>query len=69
MKIDNKFCFILFCVVFEETLYSESVGAEKNARFCLEFTFILICLFPLFPLCWNSDSKNNFVTCPKVGDF
>ena len=22
----------------------------------------------LFPLCWNSDSKNSFVTCPKVVD-
>ena len=39
MKIDTKFCFVLFCVVFEEILCSESVAAEKTARFCLEFTF------------------------------
>ena len=23
----------------------------------------------LFLLCWNSDSKNSFVTCAKVDDF
>ena len=39
MKIDIKFCFVLFCVVFEEILYPESVAAEKTATFCLEFTF------------------------------
>ena len=39
MKTDTKFCFVLFCVVFEETLYYESVTADKTARFCLEFTF------------------------------
>ena len=39
MKIDTKFCFALFCIVFEEIIYSDSVAAEKNARFCLEFTF------------------------------
>ena len=22
----------------------------------------------LFSLCWNSDSKNSFVTCSEVGD-
>ena len=30
--------FCPFCVVFEEILCSESVAAEKTARFCLEFT-------------------------------
>ena len=60
MKTDTKFCFVLFCVVFEETSCSESVAADKTARFCLEFTlfffffFFFICLRPL---CWNSDSK------------
>ena len=39
MKIDTKFCFVLFCEVFEEILYSESVAAEKTAIFCLVFTF------------------------------
>ena len=39
MKIDTKFCFVLFCVVFEEILCSESVAAEKTARFCLKFMF------------------------------
>ena len=40
MKIDTKFCFALFCKVFEDILCSESVAAEKKpARFCLEFTF------------------------------
>ena len=36
-KNDTKFCFVLFCVVFEEILCSESVAAGKTARFCLEF--------------------------------
>ena len=31
----------------------------ENLRF-------FICLFILR---WNSDSKNTFITCPKVGDF
>ena len=44
MKTDTKFCFVLFCVVFEETLCSESVAADKTARFCLEFMFFFICL-------------------------
>ena len=39
MKIDTKFCFVLFCVVFEEILCSKSVAAVKTARFCLEVTF------------------------------
>ena len=65
MKIDTKFCSVLFCVVFEEILCSESVAAEKTARFCLEFTFF-ICLLPL---CWNSDSENSFVRCRYVCDF
>ena len=41
MKIDTKFCFILLCVVFEEMLCSESVAAEKTARFRLEFMFLI----------------------------
>ena len=40
MKIDTKFCFVLFCVEVEEILCSESVAAEKTARFCLEFKFL-----------------------------
>ena len=60
MKIDTKFSFVLFCVVVEEILYSESVAAEKTAKFCLEFT----CCICLVPLCWNSDSKNSVVTFP-----
>ena len=39
MKMDNKFCFVLFCVVFEEIVCSESFAAEKTARFRLEFMF------------------------------
>ena len=42
MKIDTEFCFVLFCVVFEEILCSESVAAEKIARFCLEFMFFYL---------------------------
>ena len=30
MKIDTKFCFVLFCVVFEEFLCSESVAADNR---------------------------------------
>ena len=45
MKINTKFCFVLFCVVFEEILCSEYVAAEKTARFCLEFTFFLFVYF------------------------
>ena len=32
---------------------------SENLRF-------FVCLFLLW---WNSDSKNSFVICPKVGDF
>ena len=45
MKLDSKFCFVLFCVVFEEILCSESVAAEKTARICLEFTFFSFVYF------------------------
>ena len=45
MKIDTKFCFVLFCVVSEEILCSESVAAEKTARFCLKFTFFFFFFF------------------------
>ena len=45
-------------------LFFESVAAEKTARICREFTFI-VCLFLL---CLNSDFKNSFVTCPWVCD-
>ena len=45
MKIYKKFCFVLFCVEFEEILCSESVAAEKTARFCLEFTFFSFVYF------------------------
>ena len=38
MKIDTKFCFVLFYIVFEEILCSATVAAEKATRFCLEFT-------------------------------
>ena len=62
MKIETKFCFVPFCIVFEEILCSGSVAAEKTTKFCLEFTFFH--LFISFNLCWNSDSKNSFVTCP-----
>ena len=53
MKIDTKFCFVLFCVVFEDILCSESVAAEKTARFCLlrihvfSFTYFLYIGIPI----------------------
>ena len=50
MKTDTKFCFVLFFVVFEKILCSESVAAEKTANFAENSRFS-ICLFPL---CWNS---------------
>ena len=45
MKTDTKFSVLLFCVVFEEILCSESVAAEKTARFCLEFKFLSFVYF------------------------
>ena len=45
MKIDTKFCFVLCCAVFEDILCSESVAAEKTARFCLEFIFFSFVYF------------------------
>ena len=45
MKIDTKFCFVLFCIVLEEILCSESVAAEKTAGFGLEFTFFHLSIF------------------------
>ena len=41
MKIDTNFCFVLFCIDFEEMLCSESVAAEKTARFRLELMFFI----------------------------
>ena len=41
MKIDIKVCFFLFCVVFEESLCSESVAAG----FFLDFTFFSFVYF------------------------
>ena len=38
-------------------LFSESSPAEKTASVCL------------FPLCWYSNSKTSFATCPQVGEF
>ena len=45
MKIDTKFWFVLFYVVFEDILRSESVAAEKTARICLESTFFSFVYF------------------------
>ena len=45
MKTDTKFCFVLFCVVFEKKKCSESVAAEKTTKFCLEFTFVCFFVF------------------------
>ena len=48
MNIDTKFYFVLFCVVFEEILCSESVAAEKTTSFCLEFTFFFSFVYFLY---------------------
>ena len=54
------FCFVLFCVVFIKkyflnlSLQRKMQDLAENSRF---FVY-------LFPLCWNSDSKNSSVTCP-----
>ena len=42
MKINTKFCFVPFCVEFEEILCSESLAAEETAIFCLKFTFSFV---------------------------
>ena len=47
MKILSNFFFVLFCVVFNITLFSESVPAKKtqdfseNLLFCLFISFVL----------------------------
>ena len=62
--------FILFCVVFYITLFSESGPAKKNHKIFLRifvfflFFFLFVCLFPL---CWNSVSENSFYHMPTSG--
>ena len=53
MKIDTKFCFVLFCGVFKEILYSESVAAEKTALLrihVLSFVFFLCDGIPILKI-------------------
>ena len=42
--------FVIGQVVFEDILCSESVVAEKTARFCLEFTFFVYFLYVGIPI-------------------
>ena len=64
-----NFLFVLFRVVFEKLYFlncccreNRKIFAEKlRFFFFFFFFFFFVCLFPLG---WNSDSKNSFVTCP-----
>ena len=56
--------FVLFCVVFEYFYFLNLLLQRKPHEFAENLCFF----FCLFPLCWNSDSKNSFVTCLEVGD-
>ena len=42
MKIDTQFCHVIFCVVFEEILCSESVAAEKTAKVLRIHVFLFV---------------------------
>ena len=69
---DDNSVQILFCPLLCSILIilcSESLAAKKKKKkkkkketqdFASNWRFF-ICLFPL---CWNSDSKNSFITCP-----
>ena len=52
--------FILFCVVFKY-FYFLNLFLPRNPQDFAESSCFFICLFPL---CWNSDSKNSFIEYP-----
>ena len=54
------FFFVCFCVVFEYCYFLNLLLPRKPQDFAENSRFF-VCLFLL---CWNSDSKNSFVTCP-----
>ena len=60
MTILSKYFFILFFVVFKYLYFLNLFLPRKLQDFAENLRFF-VCLFPL---CWNSDSKNSFVTYP-----
>ena len=57
--------FVLFCVAIKYFNFLNLFLPRKSQEFAENLPFF-ICLFPL---CWNSSSKNSFVTWPQVGEF
>ena len=54
--------FALFCVVYKYI---------NVLNFCRQILLKILFFFLLMFVCWNSDSKNSFVTCQKwvISDF
>ena len=59
-----KYFLILFCLVFKYIDFLNLILSRKPQDFAENSRFF-VCLFPF---CWNSDSKNYFVTYLYVGD-
>ena len=55
-----QFFFVLFCVAFKYFYFLNLFLPRKPQDFAENLPFF-VCLFPL---CWNFNSKNSFVTCP-----
>ena len=51
---------VLFCVVFK-LFYFLNLFLPRKLQDFAENSHCFVCLFLL---CWNSSSKNSFVTCP-----
>ena len=52
--------FVLFCVAFKLFYFLNLLLPRKLQDFAENTPFFVY----LYPLCWNSNSKNSFVTCP-----
>ena len=52
--------FVLFCVAFKQFYFLNLFLPRKLQDFAENSPFFV----HLFPLCWNSNSKNSLVTCP-----
>ena len=54
-----QFSFVLFCVAYKCFCFQNLFLQRKPQDFA-ENAHFFVCLFPL---CWNFNSKNSFVTC------
>ena len=64
---DDNFVQILFCpfLCSIKSFYFLNLFLPRNLQDFAESSRLFVCLFPL---CWNSESKNSFMTYPLVAD-